>query len=394
MPQSLNRSPDNRYTPAMTQVTCIEDLRALHEARTPRMFYDYVDSGSWTESTYRDNESAYRRYKLKQRVMVNMDNRTLKTTMLGDDVTIPTALAPVGLTGMQWVNGEIHAARAAEKFGVPFSLSTMSICSIEDVADAVSKPFWFQLYIMKDREFIKNLILRAKAAECSALILTVDLQIMGQRHKDIKNGLSVPPRITPGSLLNIAMHPVWCLRMLGAKRYQFGNVIGHATGAENLTTLAQWSAEQLDPTLTWDDVRWVKDIWQGPLVIKGIMCAEDALLATNAGADAIVVSNHGGRQLDGAPATIDVLPEIVNAVKGKTEIWVDGGIRTGQDLFRAIALGADATMIGRAYQHGLGALGETGVTKALELLAKELDLTMAFCGLRDIHDVDQRVIIQ
>ncbi len=357
------------------------------------MFYDYVDSGSWTESTYRNNESAFGRYKLKQRVMVDMDNRSVKTTMLGQHVAMPTALAPVGLTGMQWVNGEIHAARAAEKFGVPFSLSTMSICSIEDVAEAVSKPFWFQLYIMKDREFIKNLILRARAAECSALILTADLQIMGQRHKDIKNGLSVPPKMTLRSLLNIASHPAWCLRMLSAKRYQFGNVIGYATGADSLTTLAQWSTEQLDPTVNWDDVQWVKDIWQGPLIIKGIMCAEDALLAANAGADAIVVSNHGGRQLDGAPATIEVLPEIVNAVKGKTEIWVDGGIRTGQDMFRAIALGADATMIGRAYQHGLGAMGENGVTTALELLRKELDLTMAFCGLRDIHDVDSRVLI-
>lgn len=377
----------------MPDITCIEDLRVLHQKRTPRMFYDYVDSGSWTETTYRDNESAYSQYKMKQRVMLNMADRSIKTTMLGEEVAMPTALAPVGLTGMQWVNGEIQAAKAAEKFGVPFSLSTMSICSIEDVADAASKPFWFQLYIMKDRAFIKNLILRAKAAECSALILTADLQIMGQRHKDIKNGLSVPPKITLDSMVNIAMHPLWCLRMLGAKRYQFGNVIGHAEGAEDLKTLAQWSAEQLDPTLTWDDVQWVKDIWQGPLVIKGIMCAEDALLAANAGADAIVVSNHGGRQLDGAPATIDVLPEVVNAVKGKTEIWVDGGIRTGQDMYRAIALGADATMIGRAYQHGLGAMGEAGVTRCLELLANELDLTMAFCGLRDIHDVDDRTLI-
>ncbi len=377
----------------MSDITCIEDLRVLHEKRTPRMFYDYVDSGSWTESTYRDNESAFSKFKLKQRVMVDMDNRSIKTKMLGEEVSMPTALAPVGLTGMQWVNGEIQAAKAAEKFGVPFSLSTMSICSIEDVADAASKPFWFQLYIMKDREFIKNLILRAKSAGCSALILTADLQIMGQRHKDIRNGLSVPPKMTLGSVTNIAMHPMWCLRMLAAKRYQFGNVIGHATGAENLKTLAQWSAEQLDPTVNWEDVKWVKDIWQGPLVIKGIMCAEDALLAANAGADAIVVSNHGGRQLDGAPATIDMLPEIVNAVKGKTEIWVDGGIRTGQDMFRAIALGADSTMIGRAYQHGLGAMGEAGVTRALELIAKEFDLTMAFCGLRDVHDVDQCVII-
>lgn len=378
----------------MPPITCIEDLRLLHQKRTPRMFYDYVDSGSWTEGTYRSNETAFEQWKLKQRVLVDMSDRSIASTMLGETVNMPTALAPVGLTGMQWVNGEIQAALAAEKFGVPFCLSTMSICSIEDVADAVSKPFWFQLYVMKDRDYIRRLIERAKAAGCSALILTADLQIMGQRHKDIKNGLSVPPRISLGSLFNIACHPGWVLRMLGAKRYSFGNVVGHVEGVDQMATLAQWSAEQLDPTLSWDDVKWVQDIWQGPLVIKGIMTEEDAELAVASGADAIVVSNHGGRQLDGAPATIDVLPQIVRRVKGKTEIWVDGGIRSGQDLFKAIALGADATMIGRAYQYGLGANGEAGVTTALSLIARELDLTMAFCGLRDINDVTEGVLVR
>ena len=377
----------------MTPITCIEDLRQLHERRAPRMFYDYVDSGSWTESTYRDNSSAFDKYKFKQRVLTDMSGRSLATTMLGQPVNMPTALAPVGLTGMQWVNGEIQAALAAEKFGVPFSLSTMSICSIEDVAEAVTKPFWFQLYVMRDRDYIKRLILRAKAAQCSALILTADLQIMGQRHKDIKNGLSVPPRPTLGSIANLLMHPAWCLRMLGAKRYSFGNIVGHVEGVEALATLAQWSAEQLDPTLSWDDVKWVKDIWQGPLVIKGIMTVEDAELAVQAGADAIVVSNHGGRQMDGAPATIDVLEPIARAVGRKTEVWLDSGIRSGQDIFRALALGASATMIGRAYQYGLGAMGETGVTTALNLLHKELDLTLAFSGLKDIRDVDRNVLV-
>ena len=376
----------------MTPVTCIEDLRILHRKRTPRLFFDYVESGSWTEATWRDNETAFTKYKLKQRVLVNMDNRSLKTTMLGKTVNLPVGLSPVGMAGMQWVNGEIKAALAAEKFGVPFSLSTLSICSIEDVAESVSSPFWFQLYVMRDREFVKSLILRARAAECSALILTADLQIMGQRHRDIKNGLSVPINLRPGTLFDILMHPVWCFRMLAAKRYQFGNIMGHAKGVEKLSSLAQWSAEQLDPALTWSDVKWIKDIWQGPIIIKGIMCAEDALHAINAGADAIVVSNHGGRQLDGAPASIDVLAEIVQVAKDRTEVWLDSGIRTGQDIFKALALGADATMIGRAWQYGLGAKGEAGVSLALELLAKELDLTMAFCGLRDIRDADSSVL--
>ena len=377
----------------MTVITCIEDLRILHEKRTPRMFYDYVDSGSWTESTYRANNRAFMDYKFRQRVLVDVDNRSLKSKMLGQDVSMPVALAPVGLTGMQWVNGEIQAARAAEEFGVPFCLSTMSICSIEDVANSVHQPFWFQLYVMRDRDYIKRLILRAKAAGCSALILTVDLQIMGQRHKDIKNGLSTPPKLTPKTIFNIAKHPGWAIRMLGAKRFTFGNVVGHVEGVDKLSTLSQWSAEQLDPTLSWQDVAWVKEVWKGPLVIKGIMDAEDAEEAVKAGVDGIVVSNHGGRQLDGAPAAIDMLEEIVNAVSSRVEIWMDSGIRSGQDILKALALGATGTLIGRAYQHGLGAMGQAGVTKSLEILKRELDLTMAFCGVRNIKDISRKIIL-
>ena len=377
----------------MTVITCIEDLRILHEKRTPRMFYDYVDSGSWTESTYRANNRAFMDYKFRQRVLVDVDNRSLKSKMLGQDVSMPVALAPVGLTGMQWVNGEIQAARAAEEFGVPFCLSTMSICSIEDVANSVHQPFWFQLYVMRDRDYIKRLILRAKAAGCSALILTVDLQIMGQRHKDIKNGLSTPPKLTPKTIFNIAKHPGWAIRMLGAKRYTFGNVVGHVEGVDKLSTLSQWSAEQLDPTLSWQDVAWVKEVWKGPLVIKGIMDAEDAEEAVKAGVDGIVVSNHGGRQLDGAPAAIDMLEEIVDAVGNRVEIWMDSGIRSGQDILKALALGATGTLIGRAYQHGLGAMGQAGVTQSLEILQRELDLTMAFCGVRNIKDISRKIIL-
>ena len=332
-------------------------------------------------------------YKFRQRVLVDVDNRSLKSKMLGHDVSMPVALAPVGLTGMQWVNGEIQAARAAEEFGVPFCLSTMSICSIEDVANSVHQPFWFQLYVMRDRDYIKRLILRAKAAGCSALILTVDLQIMGQRHKDIKNGLSTPPKLTPKTIFNIAKHPGWAIRMLGAKRFTFGNVVGHVEGVDKLSTLSQWSAEQLDPTLSWQDVAWVKEVWKGPLVIKGIMDTEDAEEAVKAGVDGIVVSNHGGRQLDGAPAAIDMLEEIVNAVGNRVEIWMDSGIRSGQDILKALALGATGTLIGRAYQHGLGAMGQAGVTQSLEILQRELDLTMAFCGVRDIKDVSRNIIL-
>ena len=376
----------------MRKITSIEDLRALHKRRTPKMFYDYVDSGSWSETTYQNNSSAFNNYKFRQRVLVDIDNRNLKTTMLGQEVSMPVALAPVGLTGMQWVNGEIKAAQAAEEFGVPFCLSTMSICSIEEVAETVSKPFWFQLYVMRDRDYIKRLILRAKAAGCSALVLTVDLQIMGQRHKDIKNGLSTPPKFTARTMLNIAMHPGWALRMLGAKRYNFGNVVGHVEGAEKLATLSQWSNEQLDPTLTWQDISWIKDIWQGPLVIKGIMDAEDADEAIRHGVDVIVVSNHGGRQLDGAPATIDVISDISKTVGRRAEIWLDSGIRSGQDIFKALALGANGTMIGRAYQYGLGAMGKAGISKCLEILRKELDLTMGFCGVNEITDISKNNI--
>ncbi|MEM8769945.1 MAG: alpha-hydroxy acid oxidase [Pseudomonadota bacterium] len=358
----------------------------------PRMFYDYADSGSWTESTYRANETDFEQVLLKQRVAVDMENRSLASTMVGDAVRMPVALAPTGLTGMQHADGEILAARAAERWGVPFTLSTMSICSIEDVAAATEKPFWFQLYVMRDRDFIGRLIDRAKAAGCSALVLTLDLQILGQRHKDLINGLSTPPKLTAKNVFNMALHPRWCLGMLGTERRDFGNIIGHVSGVENMTSLSAWSAEQLDPTLSWDDVAWIKDRWGGKLILKGIMCAEDARLAADTGADAIVVSNHGGRQLDGAPSSLAVLPEVVGAVGDRLEVWMDGGIRSGQDVFKALALGARGTLIGRAFLYGLGALGEAGVTKCLDLIANELDLTMAFCGLRDVREVDERVI--
>jgi len=378
----------------VTPVTCIEDLRRLYQRRVPRMFYDYAESGSWTESTFHANEADFARILLKQRVAVNMADRSIASTMIGQPVRMPVALAPTGLTGMQHADGEILAARAAERWGVPFTLSTMSICSIEDVAAATTSPFWFQLYVMRDRDFIGRLIDRAKAAGCSALVLTLDLQIMGQRHKDIKNGLSTPPKMTLKNLVDMASHPRWCLGMLGTTRRGFGNVIGHVDGIGDMRSLSTWSAEQLDPTLDWDDVAWVKERWGGALVLKGIMCAEDARLARAAGADAIVVSNHGGRQLDGAPSSITVLPEVVQAVGDDLEIWVDGGIRSGQDVFKALALGAHGTMIGRAFLYGLGALGEVGVTTCLDIIARELDLTMAFCGLRDVGQVDARVLWQ
>lgn len=356
------------------------------------MFYDYCESGSWTESTMRANESALAALALKQRVAVNLEGRSIASSMIGEDVTMPVALAPTGLTGMQHADGEILAARAAARFGVPFTLSTMSICSIEDVAAHTDEPFWFQLYVMRDRGYIGRLIDRAKAAACSALVLTLDLQIMGQRHKDIKNGLSTPPKLTLRSFAEMASKPRWSLKMLGTKRRSFGNVVGHAEGVENLTSLGQWSAEQLDPTLSWDDVQWVKERWGGKLVLKGIMTVEDARHAVASGADALVVSNHGGRQLDGAPASIDVLPEIVEAVGDQIEVWVDGGIRSGQDVVRCLALGAKGTLVGRAFLYGLGAMGEAGVTRCLEIIANELDLTMAFCGVRDVRDIDRGVL--
>jgi L-lactate dehydrogenase (cytochrome) len=376
----------------MPKITCIDDLHALYKRRVPQMFYDYVESGSWTESTFRDNQQAFEKIKLRQRVLVDMSDRSLASRMIDQPVSMPVALAPTGLTGMQHADGEILSARAAEKFGVPFCLSTMSICSIEDVAKSVSTPFWFQLYVMRDRDYILRLIQRARAAECSALVLTVDLQIMGQRHKDIKNGLSTPPKPTLKNIVNIMTKPRWAIGMLGTSRRSFGNVVGHVSGVDNMGSLSAWSANQMDPSLTWDDVKWVKDLWGGPLIIKGIMDPQDARLAVDSGADALIVSNHGGRQLDSAPASIDALPAIVAAVGKDIDVWMDGGIRSGQDVFKAIALGAKGTMIGRAFLYGLGAMGEAGVTECLQIIHKELDLTMAFCGLNDINKVDHNVL--
>jgi L-lactate dehydrogenase (cytochrome) len=374
-------------------ITCIEDLRVLHKKNAPKAFYDYVDAGSYTEGTYNANSSDLAALKLRQRVAMNVDNRSTESTMIGETVAMPTALAPVGLTGMQWANGEILAARAAEKFGVPFTLSTMSICSIEDVAEATTKPFWFQLYVMRDRDYIKRLIGRAKAAKCSALVLTLDLQIIGQRHKDLKNGMSVPPKITLGNALDLMTKPAWGLRMLGAKRLVFGNIMGHVKGAEGIISLSKWTASQFDPTLNWDDVEWVKKEWGGKLILKGIQDVEDAKLAVRSGADALVVSNHGGRQLDGALSSIKALPPIVEAVGDKIEVWMDGGIRSGQDMLKALALGAKGTLIGRAFNFGLGAMGEAGVTTALEIIQKELDTSMALCGVRNIGGLNRDVIL-
>ena len=377
----------------MPIITNIEDLRVLHQKRTPKMFYDYADSGSWTESTYRANESDFQKIKLRQRVAVNMQNRTTKTTMVGQEVAMPVALAPTGLTGMQYPDGDMLAARAAEKFGVPFCLSTMSICSIEDVAERTTKPFWFQLYVMKDRGFIERLIERAKAAKCSALVLTLDLQILGQRHKDIKNGLSAPPKLTIPNMINMMTKPRWCMGMLQTPRRTFRNIVGHATGVGNMSSLSSWTAEQFDPGLNWGDVEWIKKHWDGKLIIKGILDPEDARAAVGSGADAIVVSNHGGRQLDGAMSSIQALPPIVDAVGKDIEVWMDGGIRSGQDVLKAWALGARGTMIGRSFLYGLGAMGGPGVTKCLEIIHKELDLTMAFTGHRDIHNVTNDILV-
>jgi L-lactate dehydrogenase (cytochrome) len=371
----------------LDKVTDIYDLQKIARRRVPRMFYDYADSGAWTESTYRDNTDAFEKIKLRQRVARNIDNRSVSTTMIGHDVSIPTALAPVGMTGMQHPDGEIHAARAAEKFGVPFTLSTMSICSIEEVAKATSKPFWFQLYVMRDRGFAADLIGRAKAAGCSALVLTLDLQILAQRHKDVKNGLSAPPKPTIANLINLAFKPAWCLGMLQTQNRSFGNIIGHVKGVEDMSSLGDWTNSQFDPTLDWESVEWIKKHWDGKLILKGVNDVEDAKIAAKLGADAIIVSNHGGRQLDGAAATIDMLPPIVDAVGDQIEIHLDSGIRSGQDIFKAIALGAKSTFIGRAFVYGLGAAGEAGVTKALQLLKKELDLTMALAGETDINEV-------
>ena len=377
----------------MTVITNIEDLRVLAQRRVPRMFYDYADSGSWTESTYRANESDFQKIKLRQRVAVNMEGRSTATTMIGAPVSMPVAIAPTGLTGMQHADGEILAARAAEKFGIPFTLSTMSICSIEDIAAHTKAPFWFQLYVMRDRDFIERLIDRAKAANCGALMLTLDLQILGQRHKDLKNGLSAPPKPTIANLINLMTKPRWCLGMLGTKRRQFGNIVGHVKGVENMGSLAEWTAKQFDPRLNWGDVEWIKKRWGGKLILKGILDAEDAKLAADSGADALIVSNHGGRQLDGAPSSIAALPAIAEAVGPRIEVWMDGGIRSGQDVLKAWALGARGTLIGRAFLYGLGAMGEAGVSKALEIIHKELDLTMAFTGHTKIGTVDRSILL-
>jgi L-lactate dehydrogenase (cytochrome) len=377
----------------MTVITTIEDLRVLAEKRVPRMFYDYADSGSWTEGTYRANTDDFQPIKFRQRVAVNMENRSTAVKLVGQDATMPVAIAPVGLTGMQHADGEIHAARAAEKFGIPFTLSTMSICSIEDIAEHTSAPFWFQLYMMRDRESMARMIERARAARCSALVLTLDLQVIGQRHKDLKNGLTAPPRPTLRNILNLATKPAWCLGMASTRRHTFRNLVGHVKGVSDMSSLAAWTNEQFDPRLNWDDVAWVKERWGGKLILKGIMDVEDARLAARSGADAIVVSNHGGRQLDGAPSSIDALPAIVSEVGSQIEVHMDGGIRSGQDVLRAWALGARGCWIGRAMVYGLGALGEAGVTKALQIIHKELDVTMAFCGHTQIGNVDRRILV-
>ena len=378
----------------MSIITNIEDLRILAKQRVPRMFYDYADSGSYTESTYRANSADFQGIKLRQRVAVNMTNRSTRSQMIGQEVAMPVAIAPTGLTGMQHADGEILAARAAMKFGIPFTLSTMSICSIEDVAHATGRhPFWFQTYTMKDRDFIERLIDRAKAANCSALVLTLDLQIMGQRHKDLKNGLSAPPKLTIANILNMLTKPRWGLGMLGTRRHGFGNIIGHASAVSDMSSLSAWTQEQFDPTLNWGDIEWVKRRWGGKLILKGIQDIEDARLAVDSGADALIVSNHGGRQLDGAPSSISVLPGIVDAVGSRIEVHMDGGIRSGQDVLKARALGAKGTYIGRAFLYGLGAMGEAGVTKALEIIHKELDISMAFCGRTQIDSVDRSILV-
>ena len=373
----------------MAPITCIEDLRRIYKRRVPKMFYDYAESGSYTEQTFRDNVTDFQKIRLRQRVAVDMTGRTSEATMVGQKVAMPVALSPVGMTGMQWADGEIKAARAAEAFGVPFTLSTMSICSIEDIAAHTKAPFWFQLYVMKDEGFVDSAIERARKAGCSALVLTLDLQILGQRHKDLKNGLSAPPRLTLPNILNMMTKPQWSLAMLGTKRRSFGNIVGHANGVENMSSLMSWTNEQFDPMLDWKKIARIRDQWGGKLILKGINDPEDAKVAADFGADAIVVSNHGGRQLDGALSSIRMLPSVLRAVEGKTEVLIDGGIRSGQDVFKALALGAHGVMIGRPYIYGLGAMGQQGVTTALEVIRKELDITMALTGVQRAADVSR-----
>ncbi|NLD08260.1 MAG: alpha-hydroxy-acid oxidizing protein [Xanthomonadaceae bacterium] len=378
----------------MTVITNIEDLRVIAKRRVPKMFYDYVDSGSWTESTYRANESEFQKIKLIQKVARNMEGRTLKREMLGEMISMPVCIAPTGLVGMVHPDGEILAARAASNFGIRYTLSTMSIASLEDIKREVNQPFWFQLYVMRDREFMLSLIERAKAAGCDALVITLDLQMIGQRHKDLKNGLAVPPKPTIRNWINLLTKQRWCWNMLKTKRRQFGNIVGYVKDIDDPSSLAAWTSQQFDPTLNWDDIEWIKNAWGGKIILKGILDAEDAKHARDAGADAIVVSNHGGRQLDGALSSIEVLPSIVEALRGShTEVFLDSGIRSGQDVLKAIALGAKGTMIGRSYLYGLGAYGEKGVTKALEIIANELDLSMAFCGLTDINEVNEKILV-
>ena len=378
----------------MTVISCVEDLQKLAKRRVPRMFYDYVDSGSWSESTYRANEDDLAAIKFRQRVALDVSNRSCAMPMLGQQLPMPVALAPTGLTGMQHADGEILAARAAADFGVPFTLSTMSICSIEDVAENSPAPFWFQLYVMRDRDFVSRLIERARDANCSALMVTLDLQLMGQRHKDVRNGLSAPPKPTLRNIINLLQKPAWCLGMLGTKRREFRNIVGHVKGVSDMSSLAEWTVSQFDPSLSWEDVAAIRKQWGGKLIIKGILDVEDARAAINVGADAIVVSNHGGRQLDGAMSAIQALPQIVDAVGTKTEVWMDSGIRSGQDVLRAIALGAKGTLIGRAFLYGLGARGEAGVRQVLDIIYKELDITMGLCGQSDLSKVDSSILLK
>ncbi|MGJ8585160.1 MAG: alpha-hydroxy acid oxidase [Marinosulfonomonas sp.] len=377
----------------MPTITCIEDLKRIYKKRVPKMFYDYCESGSWTEQTFRENISDFQKIHLRQRVAVDMDNRSTASQMIGQDVTMPVALAPVGSTGMNSADGEIKAARAAEKFGVPFTLSTMAICSIEAVAEKTTKPFWYQLYVIRDEDFVKNAIARAKAAKCSALVLTLDLQILGQRHKDLKNGLSVPLRPTLGNIADLATKWRWIAGMAQTKNRTFGNIVGHAKGVSDLSSLSVWTREQFDPQLDWAKIKEIKKMWGGPLILKGILDVEDAKLALNVGADAIIVSNHGGRQLDGAVSSISALPAILDAVGDKIEVHMDGGIRSGQDVLKAVAMGAKGTYIGRSAIYGLGAMGEEGVTSALNVIHKELDTTMALCGKRDVNDLDRDILL-
>jgi L-lactate dehydrogenase (cytochrome) len=377
----------------MTVVTNIQDLKDIYHRRVPKMFYDYCESGSWTEQTFRENTSDFDQLRLRQRVAVDMTGRSTASEMIGQKVAMPVALAPVGMTGMQCADGEIKAARAAEKFGVPFTLSTMSICSIEDVAENTTAPFWFQLYTMRDTGYVSRLIQRAKDAKCSALVITLDLQILGQRHKDLKNGLSAPPKPTLKNMINLSTKWGWGLEMLKTKRRFFGNIVGHVDDVSDPASLMDWTAQQFDPTLDWEKIKQIKDEWGGKVILKGILDAEDAKMALNVGADAIIVSNHGGRQLDGALSSIKALPAILDAVGDKVEVHMDGGIRSGQDILKAFALGAKGTYIGRTFIYGLGAMGEAGVTKALEVLHKEMDISMALCGHRTMDEVSRDTLL-